>query len=124
MIAAIDMQWLGVGIAALIVAVLLIIVLVRHRGDDEQPVSGMPTGQAARPTPAPWTPAAAPPPVTPATAPPAAGTATAPGRAGRTHAGARDRGGGRARRRSGNHAGTIQRLVSRRTPGPRLRRSG
>ena len=79
MIAAIDMQWLGVGIAALIVAVLLIIVLVRHRGDDEQPVSGTPTGQAARPTSAPWTPAAAPPPVTPATAPPAAGTATAPG---------------------------------------------
>ena len=79
MIAAIDMQWLGVGIAALIVVVLLIIVLVRHRGEDEQPVSAAPTGQAARPAPAPWTPAAAPPPVTPAPAPPAGRTAGAPG---------------------------------------------
>ena len=36
MIAAINMQWLGVGIAALVVVALFIVVLVRHRGEDER----------------------------------------------------------------------------------------
>ncbi len=35
MIAAINMQWLGIGIAALVLAALLIVVLIRHRGEDE-----------------------------------------------------------------------------------------
>ena len=36
MIAAIDLQWLGIGVAALVVVVLLIFVLLRHRGEDER----------------------------------------------------------------------------------------
>ena len=39
MIATINMQWLGIGIAALVLVALLIVVLVRHRGDDEPAAS-------------------------------------------------------------------------------------
>jgi hypothetical protein len=77
MIAAINMQWLGIGIAALVVVALLIVVLVRHRGEDEpamtaapqtfavsEPRAGVPSGpQADVPSGPPpgWTgPAAAP----------------------------------------------------------------
>jgi hypothetical protein len=45
MIAAIQMQWLGVAVAALIVAVLLLVVLIRHRGgDDRVMAAGKPAG--------------------------------------------------------------------------------
>jgi hypothetical protein len=77
MIAAINMQWLGIGIAALVVVALLIVVLMRHRGEDEpampaapqtfavsEPRAGVPSGpQADGPSGPPpgWTgPAAAP----------------------------------------------------------------
>ena len=77
MIAAINMQWLGIGIAALVVVALLIVVLIRHRGEDEpamtaapqtfavsEPRAGVPSGpQADVPSGPPpgWTgPAAAP----------------------------------------------------------------
>jgi hypothetical protein len=77
MIAAINMQWLGIGIAALVVVALLIVVLIRHRGEDEpamtaapqtfavsEPRGGVPSGpQADVPSGSPpgWTgPAAAP----------------------------------------------------------------
>jgi hypothetical protein len=75
MIAAIQMQWLGVGVAALIVAALLIVVLIRHRGEDERLMSSTPdkpTDLGAGPPPG-WTGLAAPTP-----APPAAVGAPAP----------------------------------------------
>ena len=94
MIAAIQMQWLGVGVAALIVAVLLIVVLIRHRGEDERlmasapdkaagPSAGPPpgwSGVAAAPTVQPQAPAAPPLPATPAAPLPAAPAAPAWGR--------------------------------------------
>jgi 2-oxoglutarate dehydrogenase E2 component (dihydrolipoamide succinyltransferase) len=42
MIAAINMQWLGIGIAALVVVALLIVVLIRHRGEDEPAMTAAP----------------------------------------------------------------------------------
>ena len=42
MIAAVNMQWLGIGIAALVVAALLIVVLIRHRGEDDPAMSAAP----------------------------------------------------------------------------------
>jgi len=57
MIAAIQMQWLGVGVAALVVAALLIVVLIRHRGEDERLMSSTPdkpTDPRAGPPPG-WT---------------------------------------------------------------------
>jgi hypothetical protein len=42
MIAAVNMQWLGIGIAALVVAALLIVVLIRHRGEDEPAMTAAP----------------------------------------------------------------------------------
>jgi hypothetical protein len=91
MIAAIQMQWLAVGVAALIVAVLLIVVLIRHRGEDERlmasapdkaagPSAGPPpgwSGVAAAPTVQPQAPAAPPLPATPAAPLPAAPAAPA-----------------------------------------------
>jgi hypothetical protein len=76
MIAAIQMQWLGVGVAALIVAALLIVVLIRHRGEDERLMSSTPAKPADLQTGPPpgWSGLAA------ATAPPAlaAGAPAAP----------------------------------------------
>ena len=86
MIAAINMQWLGIGIAALVVVALLIVVLMRHRGEDEpamtaapqtfavsEPRAGVPSGpQADVPSGPPpgWTaPAAAPLETTPQASP-------------------------------------------------------
>ena len=46
MIAAIEMQWLGVAVAALIVAVLLLVVLIRHRSADEKLMAGRPADEA------------------------------------------------------------------------------
>jgi hypothetical protein len=42
MIAAVNMQWLGIGIVALVVAALLIVVLIRHRGEDEPAMTAAP----------------------------------------------------------------------------------
>jgi hypothetical protein len=58
MIAAINMQWLGVGIAALVVVALLIVVLVRHHGGDERAASAAPRTFATSPSAPPATPAA------------------------------------------------------------------
>ena len=49
MIAAIDLQWLGIGVAALVVVVLLIFVLLRHRGEDERLMAAARAGQPAAP---------------------------------------------------------------------------
>lgn len=59
MIAAIEMQWLVIGVAALVVAVLLIIVLVRQRGGDERLMTEAPSAWPASP---PAGPPAGPPP--------------------------------------------------------------
>jgi hypothetical protein len=88
MIAAINMQWLGIGIAALVVVALLIVVLMRHRGEEEpattaaaqtfaasEPRAGVPSGPRADAPSAPppgWTGPAATPletPQAPATSP-------------------------------------------------------
>ena len=61
MIAAINMQWLGVGIAALVVVALLIVVLVRHHGDVERAATAAPRASAAsRPAASPPAPPATP----------------------------------------------------------------
>ncbi len=74
MFAAINMQWLGVGIAALVVVALLIVVLVRHRGADERASGAAPrTFATSRPAASPSMPPAA-----PATSPAAAAVSLAP----------------------------------------------
>ena len=74
MFAAINMQWLGVGIAALVIVALLIVVLVRHRGADERASGAAPrTFATSRPAASPSMPPAA-----PATSPAAAAVSLAP----------------------------------------------
>ena len=50
MIAAINMQWLGVGIAALVVVALLLVVLIRHHGGDGRAASAPPRTFATSPS--------------------------------------------------------------------------